>query len=468
MKTILSRLIGNPHLGIGLGPDSPVLVRSLGLAAAAAGVSALLIWAGLPEGLLLVAGIIAGAAFVRLVHPEPLSADLRSISAAEADPAERRPPDSAVLSFADALPTPILVLDATGRVAHANPAARRSLPRLAVGAHHASVIRAPEFVEAVTRTFADGEARSVAFAASPGRERVLDACLSPLPTGICGPERALVVQIEDRTEARRTEQLRSDFVANASHELRTPLASIIGFIETLQHHARDDPAARERFLAVMGREATRMQRLVDDLLSLSRIEMTEHVRPQADCAVAEIAAEAAAALVPVAAAEGVELRVALTEASPVLPGDRDQLYQVFTNLIDNAIKYAGKGAIVEVDAAPPSRAFPGRVGIRVSDTGPGIPREHLPRLTERFYRASAGQSRHKGGTGLGLAIVTRESSRSSRPSGRAARSRCGCPEGWRTTPLPVLAGRHNFVMLSSSRRRVTAIISIRGWTAHRP
>ena len=215
------------------------------------------------------------------------------------------------------------------------------------------------------------------------------------------------MQIEDRTETRRAEQLRSDFIANASHELRTPLASIIGYIETLQNHARDDPEARERFLAIMAREAGRMQRLVDDLMSLSRIELTEHVRPVEAWSLNRIAAESAAALLPVAAPAGRRARdrPARRAGARVL-GDRDQLAQVFTNLIDNAMKYGGSGRDgarirrrAEPGASRTATASPSRT------TGPGIAREHIHRLTERFYRVNVASSRNKGGTGLGLAIV---------------------------------------------------------------
>jgi two-component system phosphate regulon sensor histidine kinase PhoR len=304
------------------------------------------------------------------------------------------------------LPTPLLIVSGTGRIVYANPAAHAALPRLQPGAHFAHLIRAPAFVEAVGATMADGEERRVRFAAHQDRERFFEARVGLLPPDAAlGPEAAAIVQIEDRTETRRAEQLRSDFIVNASHELRTPLASIVGYIETLQHHARDDPDARERFLAIMAREAGRMQRLVDDLMSLSRIEMTEHLRPVEEWSLARIAAESAAALVPVARQQEVTLEIDLApEGAPIL-GDRDQLAQVFTNLIDNAMKYGGKGATVRVRAAAPSRAHPNRVGVTVEDSGPGIPREHIHRLTERFYRVSAASSRNKGGTGLGLAIV---------------------------------------------------------------
>jgi two-component system phosphate regulon sensor histidine kinase PhoR len=304
------------------------------------------------------------------------------------------------------LPTPLLVITRTGRVSYANTAARNALPRLQPESHFSSLIRAPVFVEAVTATLSDGAERWVRFSAHQGRERFYEARVGLLPPGgAFGPEALAIVQVEDRTETQRAEQLRSDFIANASHELRTPLSSIIGYIETLQNHARKDPEARERFLGIMAREAGRMQRLVDDLMSLSRIEMTEHVRPVEEWSLNQIAAESATALLPVAAQQGVTLKVEVPVTGARVLGDRDQLAQVFTNLIDNAMKYAGKGATVRVLAAEPSKAHPSRQGVTVADDGPGIPREHVHRLTERFYRVSVTASRNKGGTGLGLAIA---------------------------------------------------------------
>ncbi len=243
------------------------------------------------------------------------------------------------------LPTPLLLVTPTGRVSYANPAAREALPRLQAGVHFSHLIRAPAFVEAVGATLADGAERTVRFAAAQGRERFFEARVGFLPPGEAfGPEALAIVQIEDRTETRRAEQLRSDFVANASHELRTPLASIIGYIETLQHHARDDAEARERFLGIMAREAGRMQRLVDDLMSLGRIEMSEHLRPVELWSLNRIAAESAAALLPVAEQQGVALEIDLPAEGAMVIGDRDQLAQVFTNLIDNATKYGGPGS----------------------------------------------------------------------------------------------------------------------------
>jgi two-component system phosphate regulon sensor histidine kinase PhoR len=304
------------------------------------------------------------------------------------------------------LPTPLFLVTPTGRVSYANTAALEELPKLQTGSHFSHLIRAPAFVEALSATLADGEERQVRFSATQGRERFFEARLGLLPPGEAfGPESLGIVQIEDRTETRRAEQLRSDFIANASHELRTPLASIIGYIETLQHHARHDAEARERFLGIMAREAARMQRLVDDLMSLSRIEMSEHIRPGGAWSLNRIAADSAAALLPVAAQNGVTLEIDVPGEGAWVTGDRDQLAQVFTNLIDNAMKYGGEGATVRVRAAPPNKGNPGRHGVTVEDTGPGIPREHIHRLTERFYRVSVSSSRNKGGTGLGLAIV---------------------------------------------------------------
>jgi two-component system phosphate regulon sensor histidine kinase PhoR len=384
-------------------------LRGSGPLAGAASVAAALALVALASGHGLVAAFLAGGA-IGLALPRfflPLVRD--RIDPVPGRPEERRADalHETIGLLLDAVPVALIVIARNGRIVHANPEARRTLPRLPIGAHHASVLRAPEWVAAIGEALVDGCPRRITFAASPGRERLLDARIAPLPrAAFLSDGDGLLVMIEDRTEARRAEQLRSDFIANASHELRTPLASIVGYVETLQNHARDDPEARERFLAVMAREAGRMQRLVDDLMSLSRIEMSEHLRPEGIAVPAEIAAEAALALQPVAEAASARIEIDLPRSgAPAVACDRDQIYQVFSNLIDNAIKYGGPGVTIRVAEAGPSRAFPNRIGITVSDDGPGIAREHLPRLTERFYRASIGQSRHRGGTGLGLAIV---------------------------------------------------------------
>jgi len=375
--------------------------------AAGVGAAAAATLASSPLLAFVLAALLAGGAALLLAARPPAPATRPPATPEPAAPATGEAmPSGFGRALVEKLPTPLLLVTPNGRLSYANPAAHRALPRIEPGAHFAQVIRAPEFVEAVGATLADGEERRVRFTAHPGRERFLEARVSLLPPGTAfGPEARAIVQIEDQTDARRAEQLRSDFIANASHELRTPLASIIGYIETLQHHAKNDPEARERFLAIMGREASRMQRLVEDLMSLSRIEMTEHLRPAEAWSLNRIAAESAAALQPVAARDGVTLAIDLPASGARVLGDRDQLAQVFTNLIDNAMKYGGPGATVRVFAAPASPAHPSQHGITVGDDGPGIPREHVHRLTERFYRVSIASSRNKGGTGLGLAIV---------------------------------------------------------------
>lgn len=309
-------------------------------------------------------------------------------------------------ALVEKLPVPLLVISRRGRLIYANAAAHQTMERLTTGQHFAQIIRAPRFIEAVNATLEDSRDRNFTFEAYEGGDRHYEARVAMLVLGDAfGPEDQAIVQVEDRTQSHRAEMLRSDFIANASHELRTPLASIIGYIETLQNHARDDPDARERFLEIMARESQRMQRLVDDLMSLSRIELNEHVRPVEKLSLNRIASDCASVFRPLADQEGIDLLVELPGSGTEVIGDRDQLSQVFTNLIDNAMKYSGEGAGIRIHLAPESPAHPGRVGICVSDTGIGIPKDKISRLTERFYRVNVHQSRNKGGTGLGLAIV---------------------------------------------------------------
>lgn len=216
-----------------------------------------------------------------------------------------------------------------------------------------------------------------------------------------------LVTFRDLTEQDKLAQMREDFIANASHELRTPLTSLRGFIETLQGPARDDAGARDRFLALMGGQAERMTRLIDDLLSLSRVEMRAHVMPRAIIDLNEVAAYVLETLQPMAAAAGAHLQLELDKTPARFRGERDEIVQVISNLVHNAITYGGPGGEVRVSVVRvgPQGGHPERVRVRVSDNGPGIAKEHLPRLTERFYRPSVSASRSKGGTGLGLAIV---------------------------------------------------------------
>jgi len=224
----------------------------------------------------------------------------------------------------------------------------------------------------------------------------------PMEPPIADGGRAVVV-LSDRTRERAVERMRADFVANVSHELRTPLASLIGFIDTLRGPAADDLPAQQRFLGIMAEQAARMNRLIDDLLSLSRIELIEHQAPSGSVALDDLARRLVASFEPRLAARSVTLDLRLSENLPTVTGDADQLSQVLQNLLDNAVKYGREGGTVRLAAAR-AEGRPGVV-LTVADQGAGIPREHLPRLTERFYRVDTGRSRAAGGTGLGLAIV---------------------------------------------------------------
>jgi two-component system phosphate regulon sensor histidine kinase PhoR len=237
--------------------------------------------------------------------------------------------------------------------------------------------------------------------------RELLAQVTPMEPALADGGR-VVVLLSDRTRERAVERMRADFVANASHELRTPLASLIGFIETLRGPAEDDPVARARFLAIMAEQGERMRRLIDDLLGLSRIELTEHQPPVGRADLAAIARAEAAALEPLLRGRRMTLVEALHEAAVAAPADADQLAQVVRNLLDNAVRHGREAGEVRLSVeraeAGGGGGRPG-VTLTVADNGPGIRREHIPRLTERFYRVDRGRSRAAGGTGLGLAIV---------------------------------------------------------------
>ncbi len=306
----------------------------------------------------------------------------------------------------DQMPLALVVISPVGRITYGNKAAKRQFPHAKKGDHFATLLRTPAFVDAVNDVIANGGKRKVAFSAGQETKHYYEARIGVLPAGSeFGAAEQILVDIEDRTLEHRSDKMRSDFIANASHELRTPLASILGYIETLQGHARDDLKAREKFLKIMHKQASRMQRLVDDLMSLSRIELNAHVRPSTPCNIFDLVREAVAGLKPLEAENHVVLDCRLPENGPVIPGDRDQLNQVFINLLVNAMKYGNKGETVEIELAPETPERAGMVGITVRDHGPGIAPKHIERLTERFYRVNAAQSRNKGGTGLGLAIV---------------------------------------------------------------
>ncbi len=307
------------------------------------------------------------------------------------------------------LPTPLVMLDRHGAVMFANPAARALYERLRVGEHYSLSFRHPDLLAAIAAAMAGGENRVFDFSRPGDLSRHLrghvHGDLRAAPSGREEVWPRVLCLFEDRTLDRQAEQLRTDFIANASHELRTPLASIKGFIETLRGPAEDDARARAEFLDVMAGQADRMQRLVDDLLSLSRIEMNERQPPETHVRLGDIVADVAASLAPLAEARGSEIVVETPRPGAVVLGDRDQLFQAIGNLVENALKYGREGTPVRIETASPSPSYPGMTGIAIVDQGEGVAREHIPRLTERFYRVSAKRSRDLGGTGLGLAIV---------------------------------------------------------------
>jgi two-component system, OmpR family, phosphate regulon sensor histidine kinase PhoR len=350
------------------------------------------------EALTWAGALIAFAATTLLVGLIPLAVAGRPIGVAETLPIIW--PETGIKLFAEALPNPCFVLDRRGIVRFANHHALAAFS-IRPGEPLGFRLRVPELVAAFDRVAKGGPPERVEFSERVPTERWFAAWFAGLDQKSAGD--FVVLMLEDLSERRRADRIRVDFVANASHELRTPLASLAGFIETLQGSAREDPAARERFLSIMHDQATRMSRLIDDLLSLSRIELKVHVRPSDPVDLVPVIRHLTDALEPLARELGVAID-ALLPADPVMvTGDRDELIQVFENLIENAIKYGHSGKRVVVAVKPAGDTTGAAVSVR--DFGPGIAEEHLPRLTERFYRVDVESSREHRGTGLGLAIA---------------------------------------------------------------
>ena len=327
----------------------------------------------------------------------------RALRETIAESAEARASAESVLS---ALPEPLLLINTERRIVSANPSAVDLLgPRLA-GRDLGAALRVPAVLEATDAVLEGGDGRTVEVDLPGPVERHLSAQVGRLrpPTS---EGAAAVVTLTDITATKRSERMRQDFVANASHELRTPLATLLGFIETLRGPARDDNAARDRFLSIMAEQASRMSRLVDDLLSLSRIELNEHLMPKERVDLRRVLMAVADSLEQRAEKRRMRIDVAVPESLPEVLGDPDELAQVFQNLIDNAIKYGRSGTAVEVSAGASLKRLAGAPAAQVAirDHGEGILTEHIPRLTERFYRVDPARSRELGGTGLGLAIV---------------------------------------------------------------
>ena len=322
-----------------------------------------------------------------------------------------REPDRDLIA---AVPVPVIVVDGRAVVVSANGEARAAVPGLRPGHPLAFAVRAPDVLEAVREVLATGEPRDVEYGGRTPAERTFLVRLRLAPTrrralpagqgstrGMAGGAAAIML-FHDLSAERRLETMRADFIATASHELRTPLASLSGFIDTLQGPARDDAAARTRFLAIMRSQATRMTRLVDDLLQLSRVESRAHAAPSTPLDLGPLVQHMVEIMAPLVRERSVSLQVDVGPGPLDVPGDRDELLRVVENLVENAVKYGG-GAPVEVSVRRLQQE--GWIELAVRDRGPGIAPEHLPRLTERFYRVEVAESRAQGGTGLGLAIV---------------------------------------------------------------
>lgn len=357
-----------------------------------------------------------------------------------AQPREAAPPvavprpvdNDVVAAMLEKISVPILLIGPGGRIEQANPAARALLALGAEGGLLSTSLRQPRVLEAVSAALRGERGSVVEYATLAPLESHVRAFVEPIRLAVPGPMpwRAMLV-LADETSSKRAERMRADFLANASHELRTPLASLSGFIDTLRGPARDDEEARDRFLGIMREQTDRMRRLIDDLLSLSRVEMNEHLPPAGTVDLRSLVPDVIDSLRPMAEARSVTLTTNLPETPVTVTGDRDQVYEVVENLIENAIKYSGEDGTVEIstlDDCPRDRAehdadrlgetsarlllagppFDARLRygvVRVRDHGGGIDRRYLPRLSERFFRVDGQKSGPAAGTGLGLAIV---------------------------------------------------------------
>jgi len=343
--------------------------------------------------------IVAAVAFLTLRSGAEVARTVRPVAIAER---AGEPLDAVVAG----LPDPVIALDGNGRVVALNDRARSLAPALRLGEPASLALRLPELIEAIGRAYASGEEQRVEYSERVPFDRLFELIVMPVKR-VSNPGRPdlVLLTFHDLTPLRRVEEMRADFVANASHELRTPLAALSGFIETLQGSARDDTKARDRFLGIMQEQARRMARLIDDLLSLSRIELNAHRRPDTPIDLVPIVRQVADGLQTLARDRGVTVHVEAANALTV-PGDHDELVRLFENLVENALKYGAPGKRVDItlmQGRSAEGAAEARVGVR--DYGPGIAPEHLPRLTERFYRVDVRESRAQGGTGLGLALV---------------------------------------------------------------
>jgi two-component system phosphate regulon sensor histidine kinase PhoR len=388
-------------------------------------------------GLLLVASGVAVAgyglcalalgALAVAITRDPIRTDAANPTATE-PPARVEPQHEQMGPILEAMPDPAVLVEANGRIAGANAAARRMLGFATSGLRLSSVLRRPELLDAVDSAARDGAVLAVDYEITAPVEEHFRVFVAPVTFN---GRHAALMSFQDQTTAINTDRMRADFLANASHELRTPLAAMTLLIETLTGHAKDDPVAQQKFLGMMHLQGNRMRLLIDDLLSLSKIELNEHVPPAEQVDLAMIVEDMIETLAPQALERKVQVRFQRPPQPVMVVGDRSQLSQVAQNLIDNAIKYSPPGGAVDVIAGlgddreeaavkagrqwedasrvslllPPPAAGRYYAYLRVADSGSGIARRYLPRLSERFFRVERDEGAEQSGTGLGLAIV---------------------------------------------------------------
>ena len=311
------------------------------------------------------------------------------------------------------LPTPVLILNGDRQVKGFNQSATRLFKHVLQGQDVTRHIHDPIVLDCIDDVLGGKDALAeTGMVVSADSQRFYDVLIARLPE-TAPDDMSLVLTFSDLTELRKMEQMRADFAADAGHELRTPLTVVLGIIETLQGVGRNDPKALESFLPVMRDQALRMQRLVEDLLSLARIELNENTPPEGEVDLQHTLNKVVTGLEVKAAEKNMRLTVEVTCADTLTTGDESELDQIFQNLVDNAIKYGNADSTVTIalhpaDDPPPAvqrHQYKQVIAVSVSDQGEGIAKEHLPRLTERFYRVDTARSRAVGGTGLGLAIV---------------------------------------------------------------
>ena len=302
----------------------------------------------------------------------------------------------------DGLADAVILIDNNRTFVDGNEAAMNLLGSNVQGQDLAGVVNSAEVIEAVDNVLS-GKAieRGEVHLPAPV-SRICEMQVIDLPARNPDKPDWVMLVLRDITDARKAEQMRADFVSNVSHELRSPISSLLGFIETLQGPARDDPQARERFLGIMEEEARRMTRLVNDLLTLSKVEAAEHIRPREAVDLAQLLGEISTVLTGQGKSRDMQIALTVPDDLPAVAGDKEELIQVFRNLIDNALKYGDQGSVVQITASPSEN---NSITTTIVNHGPGIQADDIPRLTERFYRADKGRSRASGGTGLGLAIV---------------------------------------------------------------